>query len=212
MGIALVGELWPCTGCSMIKNWKKVIPSHNFAWGVKKMDRISVALSRKKSVPSLGHKRYTMIVRDDNSNFISVFFLQRKAHVTEAFAKYLADNYINGVPSLVMALTSGDGGEFMEGEFCALCRGRGIVLEYTTADSPQYSRSAGNNLAMVENASVAARNQIPALFRYMNLASIDNLWAEASQWACDAINRTATFANPKCKSPYEMWNGATAPL
>ncbi|CAN0465988.1 unnamed protein product, partial [Discosporangium mesarthrocarpum] len=37
-------------------------------------------------------------------------------------------------------------------------------------------------------------------------------WAEASAWACAALNATATTANPGSISPYEAFFGKPAPL
>ncbi|CAN0512864.1 unnamed protein product, partial [Discosporangium mesarthrocarpum] len=38
------------------------------------------------------------------------------------------------------------------------------------------------------------------------------LWAEASAWACAALNATATSANPGSICPYEAFYGKPAPL
>ena len=51
--------------------------------------------------------------------------------------------------------------------------------------------------------------RIQASERYPNeaLPKGENLCAEQASWACNPLNYTATSANPKLKSPYEMWYG-----
>ena len=40
----------------------------------------------------------------------------------------------------------------------------------------------------------------------------ESLWAETLHWACDALNRMATSANPANKSPYDRWYGKPPPV
>ena len=49
--------------------------------------------------------------------------------------KHLAEIF----PEKVEVVRSDDGGEFMEGEFGALCDKEKIMQEKTTADSPQFN-------------------------------------------------------------------------
>ena len=58
---------------------------------------------------------------------------------------------------------------------------------------------------------MAARIQAKVLFEYVRLHKTDILWAEAMDWACEAMNHTACSANPETKSPYEMWYGEPRP-
>ena len=53
---------------------------------------------------------------------------------------------------------------------------------------------------------IQARERFPGA----QLPATGSSWAEASHWACDALNRTATPVNPSNKSPYEMWYGSTS--
>ena len=41
----------------------------------------------------------------------------------------------------------------------------------------------------------------------MQFLATESLWGEASLWACDSLNLTATTSNPDSKSPYDMWHG-----
>ena len=44
------------------------------------------------------------------------------------------------------------------------------------------------------------------------MPATESLWAEASHWACDALNRTAMSANRENKSPHEMSYRKTSPV
>ena len=44
------------------------------------------------------------------------------------------------------------------------------------------------------------------------MRATESLRAEASHWACNALDRTATSANPANKSPYETWYGNPPPV
>ena len=59
---------------------------------------------------------------------------------------------------------------------------------------------------------MAGRIQVRELFPGAQLPATESLWAEASNWACDALKRTATSANPASKLPYEMWYGNPRPV
>ena len=62
---------------------------------------------------------------------------------------------------------------------------------------------------MIESTGKAALIQAKCMFSGMGIPLSDSLWAAQAYWACNALNFTATKANPKCKSPYEMWYGRT---
>ena len=108
-----------------------------------------------------------------------------------------------------MTVRSDNGGEFFGGEFGKLCRQRGIKQEFTPADSPKYNGVAERALALISDTALAARIQAPIL--YPGAPTYPSLWAEAVSWACNALNRTATTANPDYKSPHEMWYGLPPP-
>ena len=92
-----------------------------------------------------------------------------------------------------------------------LSRSRCIKQEFSTAGSPQFNGVAERALGLIETAAMAGRIQARELFPGAQLPATESLWAEASHWACDALNRTATSAKPANKSPYEMWHGNPPP-
>jgi len=211
-GIVLEGNLLECRGCSMAKGLRKGIKQSTHTRAGTKLGRVFVDLSGPKVVESLGRKRYTLIVRDDFSRYTWVYFIRQKSDAAELFEQFLADSRADDVPSKVVIVRSDGGGEFRGGKFGDLCRTRGIKQEFTTADSPQFNGVAERALGLIETAAMAGRIQARELYPGTQLPATESLWAEASHWACDALNRTATTANPESKSPYEMWYGRPPPV
>ena len=171
-----------------------------------KFERVFADLSGKMAVPRIGGKRYILIVRDDHTRFTRVYILAKKSDAASAFESFLAEVRADGTPSAVMCVRSDNGGEFSGGKFGTVCRKRGIKQEFTSADSPKYNGVAERALALISDTALAAR--IPAQVLYPDAPSYPSLWAGAVSWACNALNRTATKANPGNKSPYEIWHGS----
>ena len=103
---------------------------------------------------------------------------------------------------------SDGGGEFSKGAFGALCPTEKIRQEFTTADFPQYNGVAQRQIAIIEAAGLATRIQAAARYPNEIFPCGESLWAEQAHWACHALNRTGTSANPGFKSPHEMWFGS----
>ena len=204
-GIVLEGKLLECKGCSMAKGLRRGIKQSTHTRAGKKLGRVLVDLSVPKVVKSHGGKRYTLIMSDDFSRYTWVYIMRHKSDAAETFNQFLSDTRADGVPSQVVTVRSEGGGEFCGGQFGALCRSRCIKQEFTTADSPQLNEVAERLLGLIETATMAGRIQARELFPGAQLPATESLWAEASHWACDALNRTVTSANTANKSPYEMW-------
>ena len=111
-------------------------------------------------------------------------------------------------PHKAEVVRSDVGGKFYEREFGYLCRREKIRQEFTTSDTPEYNDVAERQIGIIESASLAAKIQSSVMYPSEDSPRGDNIWAEQANWACDAINRTSTSANPGCKFPHEMWFGS----
>ena len=211
-GVALQGKLLECKGCSMAKGLRRGIKQSTHTRAEKKLGKVFVDLSGPKVVESDGGKRYTLIVRDEFSRYTWVYFMRHKSDAAETFKQFLSDTRADSVPSQAVTVRSDGGGEFCGGKFGDLCRSRWTKQEFTTADSPQFNGVAERALGLIETTAMAGRIQARELFPGAKLPATESLWAEATHWACDALNRTATSANPANKSPYEMWCGKPPPV
>ena len=75
----------------MTKELRKSIARSTDTRADKKLDRVFVSLSEKVSVPSIGEKRYTLNVRDDDTRFTRVYFLANKSDAASALDSFLAE-------------------------------------------------------------------------------------------------------------------------
>ena len=158
-------------------------------------------LSGPKVVESHGGQRYTLIVRNDFSRYTWVYFTRHKSDAEETFKQFLSDTRADDVSSQVVTVRSDGRGEFCGGKFGDLCRPRCIERKFTTADSPKFNGVVERALGLIETVAMAGRIQARELFPGVQLPTTESLWVEASHWACDALNRTATSANLANKSP-----------
>ncbi|CAN0208252.1 unnamed protein product, partial [Laminaria digitata] len=205
LDVKLLGKLRPCTGCSVAKGYRKPITSSTKTRASKKLGRLFVDLSGPKRTPSLLGKRCVMLVKYDYSRHAWVYFLKNKSDAADAFRKFLADVRADGVPSKVEIVRSDNGGEFFGGEFGEVCKQFCIKQEFTNADSPEQNGVVERALGIIQNAGLAACIQAPIIFPRVQLLPTTSLLAEAAHCACDALNHTATTANPGNKSPHDMW-------
>ena len=88
----------------MAKGLRKPIARSTHTRAAKKLQRVFVDLSGPTAVQSIGGNRYTLIVRDDCTRFIRVYFLRYKSDATNAFKSSLAEVRADGTPSAVMAV------------------------------------------------------------------------------------------------------------
>ena len=63
----------------------------------------------------------------------------------------------------------------------------------------------------IEKLAKTSTIQAQVSFVGVKLPMTGSLWPEAHNYACAVLNRTATTANPRNKSPYEMWYEETPP-
>ena len=203
-GVIFEGKVLECKGCSMAKGLRRGIKQSTHTRADEKRGRVQVDLSGPNVVESDGGKRYTLIGRDNISRYTWVYFMRHKSDAAETFKQFLSDTRADGVPSQVVTVRSEGGGEFCGGKFGDLCRSRCIKQEFTTADSPQYKGVAERALGLIETVAMAGRIQARELCPSAQLPTSESLWAEASHWTCDPLNRTATSGNPANESPHEM--------
>ena len=137
MGVTLVGILHECKGYLLAKGIRISIPSKTSNRAVKRLGRVFVNLGGKKHVMSAGGKRYPVIIKDDYSRYAWMYFISHKSDATDAFARFLSDLRLEGVPPEVVVVRLDDGGEFSEGKFGRLCRDRNIKQEFTTSRQPR---------------------------------------------------------------------------
>lgn len=145
-------------------------------------------------VPSVGGSRYFVILKDDYSNFRSVYFVKGKDEVKNCIENFL-NKAENVTKNKVLYFRSDNGLEFVNKEIQTLFARRGIIHQTTVPYTPeQNGKAERENRTLVE----AARTMLCAK------GLPKKLWAEAVHTAAYVLNRTSK-SNEEGKTPFELW-------
>lgn len=147
-------------------------------------------------VPSIGGSRYFVILKDDFSNYRSVYFVKGKDEVKKCIENFLykAENVTK---NKVLYFRSDNGLEFVNKEVQNLFEKRGITHQTTVPYTPeQNGKAERENRTLIESArTMLCAAGLPK-----------KLWAEAVHTAAYVLNRTSK-SNETGKTPYETWTG-----
>ncbi|CAN0527058.1 unnamed protein product, partial [Laminaria digitata] len=162
MGVKVIGELVPCSGCSEAKGRRMAVPWTTGCRSTRPLERLYVDLSGKRPT-SAGGAAYLMMIVDDYSRLGWPYFLKRKSDVPAAFAGFLADINATGVPSIVESVRSDNGTEFVTREFVEMLDRRGIRREYTPVNSPKDNGVVERQISLVLELAMASCLEAPRL-------------------------------------------------
>ncbi|GJU59792.1 putative ribonuclease H-like domain-containing protein [Tanacetum coccineum] len=148
------------------------------------------------SVRRLNHKTYCLVITDDFSRFIWVFFLRTKDE-TNGILKDFIRQIENQLNQKVKTIRCDNGTKFKNRDFIEFCGSKGIKREYSNARTPQQNGVAERkNRTFIEAArTMLADSFLPNTF-----------WAEAVSTACYVLNRVLV-TKPQNKTPYELVTG-----
>ncbi|GKA86258.1 putative ribonuclease H-like domain-containing protein [Tanacetum coccineum] len=144
---------------------------------------------------------YCLVVTDDYSRFIWVFFLATKDE-TSGILKSFITGIENLVDHKVKVIRCDNGTEFKNREMNQFCEMKGIFRQFSVARTPQQNGVAERrNRTLIEaDRTILADSKLPTTF-----------WAEAVNTACYVQNRVLVV-KPHNKTPYELFNGRTLTL
>lgn len=157
-------------------------------------ERIHADTCGPMEVPSVGGSRYFVIMKDDYSNFRSVYCVKGKDEVKKCIENFLnrAENITN---NKVLYFKSDNGLEFMNKAVQDLFSKRGIIHQTTVPYTAEQNGKAEREIRIL---CEAARTMLCAE------GLPKKLWAEAVQTAAYVLNRTGN-SNEVGKTPYETW-------
>jgi transposase InsO family protein len=100
------------------------------------LDLVHVDLHGPMKTPTMSGAKYFLLLVDDFSRKMWVYFLNKKS---DCFSKFVAWKYLveKQTGKQVKALRSDNGGEFVSTQFKELCKREGIHRKYTTPYTPQ---------------------------------------------------------------------------
>ncbi|CAG9137695.1 unnamed protein product [Plutella xylostella] len=147
---------------------------------------------------SVGGSRYFVILKDDYSNYRSVYFVKGKDEVKKCIEDFINQSQ-NITGNKVKTFRSDNGLEFVNKEVKQLFQLHGIVHQTTVPYTPeQNGKAERENRTLVE----AARTML------YSKDMPKKLWAEAINTAAYVLNRTGKSNEPG-KTPFETWTKET---
>lgn len=146
-------------------------------------------------VKSLGGSSYFLLLKDDYSQYRTIYFLRAKSEVSTKLSAFLQKvEVITG--NKVKFLRSDNGGEFINNELEQLAESKGITHQKTVPYTPQQNGRAEREMRTIME---AARTMMLG----KNLEK--PFWAEAVNASVFTINRSGN-SPVKGSTPYELWH------
>lgn len=148
-------------------------------------------------VTSVGGSKYFVILKDDFSNYRTVYFVKNKFEIKNCIEDFV--NKAENVTGNKLKIFRSDNGlEFINKEVKELFTKHGIIHQTSVPYTPeQNGKVERENRTLVE----AARTMLNAC---KDLPK--SLWGEAVNTAAFVLNRTGRSKDSE-KSPYEVWSG-----
>ncbi|KAM1032295.1 hypothetical protein ACFX2I_035891 [Malus domestica] len=185
-----------CEGCQYGKQHRESFPSGQAQRAGAPLELIHVDLCGPMRNESTGGNKYFMLIVDDATRMIWVYFLRYKSDAFSCFKKFKAMTELQ-TGLKVKCLRSDRGGEFLSSEFNHFCDTEGIQRQLSLAYTPQQNGVVERkNRTVIEMAkSMLHDKEMPY---YM--------WAEAVHTAVYILNRcpTKSLANI---TPFEAYSG-----
>ena len=209
-GIQLVGELAPCSGCSMVKGIRAPTPHHTTSRAEAPLDMVHIDTAGPFP-ESLGGSRYVVMFVDSASSFQRPYGTRDKSALTilGVVQRFVTEMGVR------RAFRTDNGAEYTNSTFVEYCNSLQIRRELTAPYTPQQNGPVESGLSSVIKARHAARIEVNRLFSDVHLERLkgvrdpdaSRLWIESVLWASEGFNRSATTANSGMLSPHEVFFG-----
>ncbi|KAM1746060.1 hypothetical protein ACFX11_012725 [Malus domestica] len=185
-----------CEGCQYGKQHRESFPSGQAQRAGASLELIHVDLCGPMRNESTGGNKYFMLLVDDATRMIWVYFLKYKSEAFSCFKKFKAMTELQ-TGLRVKCLRSDRGGEFLSTEFNQFCDTEGIQRQLSLAFTPQQNGVVERkNRTVVEMAKSMLHDK--GMPYYM--------WAEAVHTAVYILNRCPTRSLDNI-TPFEAYSG-----
>lgn len=183
-----------CEACVFGKLKRAPFKRSTSGKALKPLDLIHADLCGPMEKESLQRSRYFLVLVDDNSDYVHVYFLPKKSSALDSFKEFVSEVQ-NFHGHNIKTFRSDGGGEFVSGDFDEFLSQNGIRRNLTVPHSPQQNGVAERMIqTLVSKArSMLADSGLPT-----------RLWAEAVNTAVHVHNLTP--GQDRC-SPFEKWFG-----
>ena len=168
--IQLVGELAPCSGCSMAKGIRAPTPHHTTSWAAAPIDMVHIDTAGPFQ-ELLGGSRYVVMFVDSASRFQRPYGTRDKSAsaILSVVQRLVADM---GVPR---AFRTENGAEYTNSTFVEYCKSLRIHRELTAPYTPQQNGPVESGLSRAIKAAHAAQIEATRLFPDVHLERLKGI-------------------------------------
>ena len=213
--LQLVGELAPCSGCSMAKEVRASTPHRTTSRAAAPLDMVHIATAGPFP-ESLEGSRYVVMFVDSTSRFQRRYGTRDKSAlaILSVVQRFVVDM---GVPR---ASRTDNDTEYTNSAFVEYCNSLQIRRVLTAPYTPQQNVPVESGLSRAIKAGHAARIEVNRLFPDVHLERLkgvrdpdgSSLWMESVLWASEGFNRSVTTANSGMILLYEVFYGSRPPM
>ena len=214
-GIQLMGELAPCSECSMAKGIRASTPHHTTSRVAAPLDMVHIDTAGPFP-ESLEGSRYVVMFVDSASRFQRPYGTRDKSAsaILGVVQRFVADMRVP------RAFRTDNGAEYTNSTFVEYFNSLRIHRELTAPYTPQQNGPVESGLSRTIKVGHAARIEVNRLFPNVHLEKLKGvrdpdgsiLWMESGLWASEGFNRSATTANSGMLSPHEVFFGSHPPM
>ena len=196
-----VPQLFQCEPCILGKSHRLPFKNDPKKREAEAGELVHADLAGPMSTSSPSGSKYYLLVKDDASGYMFVYFLKEKSMVTDAFKKFLIEWKAVTKSRTITRLRSDNGTEFTCDKFQRLLLDNSIHHEVSCPYTPEQNGFIERSMRTVTE---AARTMLGGT----NLGNF--LWAEAVNTAVYTLNRSSALTS--IKSPLEMISGTKPSL
>lgn len=197
-GLEIVKEnqLERCGDCQLGKGHHLSHPSSRRERATEVLERVHVDLAGPIEPASLSGSKYFMLIKDEFSGYMFVYFMATKSHVYQKIEQFVKEASIT-TQKRVKIIRSDNGLEFKNQGMTVLCAKEGIIQEFSAPYTPEQN-------GLIERANRTIGETARTMLQASELSL--SLWAEAVNTAVYLRNRMTNSVN-KEKTPFELFLG-----
>jgi hypothetical protein len=184
-----------CVACTEAKQSVKPFHKDNQSAHTKKGELTHMDLWGKYDVTSISGHQYYLLLVDDATRYVTVYFLKSKNEASKNVQQYLTHLHVRGTSTHALRVDRGT--EFVNKDLQTWCQQRGIDIQLTAPYSPSQNGVAERmNRTLVELArAMITGSKLPEF-----------LWENAVAHAAYVRNRAYTTSISEM-TPYQAWFG-----
>lgn len=185
-----------CEACIMGKSTRSHFKDLNRPLRNDILELVHVDLVGPISPESLGHSKYILIITDDCSRKVKIYFMKKKSETAELIIEFIQEAE-RETGKMIKIMRSDNGTEFVNETIKGFFKKKGIKHELTIPYTPEQNGTAErmNRTLLEMTRTILIDSKLPK-----------NFWAEAMATAVYIRNRCGA-RKLNGKTPEEIWTG-----